>query len=77
MALLNSKPMQSPSDAEAASSQPGSYISALKQFSAQVQSCAPQNRMIERLRRCSDMELQKIGIERSDIERTVYRRNLA
>ncbi len=77
MALRSSKPMQTPSDAPQASGHPNSYISALQHFSARAKSCDPQNRMIEQLRQCTDMELAGIGIERSQIEQSVYQRKTA
>jgi len=57
-----------------ANNQPSSYISALKHFSSQARQCAPQNRMIERLRECTDMELARIGLNRAEIEQSVYGR---
>ncbi len=77
MAQSNTKPTQDQNWVEAPAKRPSSYISALKHISAQASSCAPQNRMIERLRKCSDLELARFGIKRSEIERTVYGQKLA
>jgi len=49
-----------------------SYISALKHLSSKSRTDAEKNRMIEKLRECTDMELQKIGVSRAGIERLVY-----
>lgn len=55
----------------------GSYISALKLMSSKSKMDAKRNRMIERLRECTDMELASIGLNRDDIERSVYGSKLA
>jgi|GEM_PF-4626025 len=57
---------------QTAQSKTGSYISALKHLSSKSRTDAEKNRMIERLRECTDMELAKIGINRAGIERLVY-----
>jgi len=77
MAQLNTKPTQDQTWVEAPAKHPSSYISALKHISAQASTCAPQNRMIERLRECTDLELESFGIKRSEIERLVYGQKLA
>jgi len=53
---------------------PRSYVAALNHFSKRASSCAAQNRKIDQLRFCSDLELEKLGLKRSEIETYVYKR---
>ncbi len=55
----------------------GSYISSLLHFSQRATNCAKQNQQIEELRKCTDLELATIGINRDEIERRVYSGELA
>lgn len=50
----------------------GCYISTLKHMSSRSKKHEPQNRLIEKLRKCTDMELRSIGLTRAEIERFVY-----
>lgn len=69
----NQKPMRHLDMATSeAADHPNSYIAALKHFSARAQCNAPLDRKIEWLRARSDVELGRMGILRSEIERLVY-----
>lgn len=57
---------------EPATDHPNSYIAALKHFSERARCNAPLDRKIEWLRSRSDVELERMGILRSEIERLVY-----
>ena len=77
MAQLNGKPARPDQSSQDGSPQSGSYISTLKHLSSKSKTDAKRNRMIERLRECTDMELATIGIDRGTIEQSVYGRKLA